>query len=278
MCRPEELLVPAPSGKPNRALSPIEPRAPGCHSPGVRLRRPTLKPVSPETLALAGVWAALLDFTVLGLLLAVAVDRWAPPQDLPWKPLRLDAPVGLATGMKFARAVADPGLCRVVLDQGGVRYVEEPDRDYGACATENTIRLREGLSPPAPVITCPVALGYAFWMRHAVQPAARAELGEPIVRVEHYGTYACRNVYGRESGRRSEHAFANAIDVAAFRTASGERISVARHFRRNDARGRFLRRVRDDACPWFRSVLSPDYNAAHRDHFHLDRGRWGVCR
>jgi hypothetical protein len=212
------------------------------------------------------------------MLLIVAVDAWAPPEDLPWKPLRLDQPVGLATPLKFARAAADPALCRAVLAEGRVAFVEEPDRDLGGCATKNTVRLRAGLAPAAPVVTCPVALGYAFWTRHVVEPAARAELGQSIARVEHYGTYACRNLYGRETGRRSEHAFANAIDVAAFRTASGDRVSVVRDFRRDDRRGRFLRRVRDGACPWFRAVLSPDYNAAHGDHFHLDRGPYGICR
>jgi hypothetical protein len=53
---------------------------------------------------------------------------------------------------------------------------------------------------------------------------------------------------------------------------------VAADFRRRDARGQFLRQVRDGACPWFRAVLSPDYNAAHRDHLHLDFGRYALCR
>jgi hypothetical protein len=128
------------------------------------------------------------------------------------------------------------------------------------------------------VMTCPLALGYAFWLRHTVQPAARAELGAPIAGVEHYGTYACRNVYGRAEGRRSEHAAANALDVAGFRTASGRRLTVARDYREAGPSGRFLRRVRSGACLWFAAVLSPDYNAAHRDHLHLDRGRYRVCR
>jgi hypothetical protein len=181
--------------------------------------------------------------------------------------------------MKFARAAGDPILCRRVLAQGGVRFTEEPDKVAGGCATANTVRLRDAaLSPAAPVMTCPEALGYAFWTRHVVQPAARELLGGRVTRIEHYGTYACRNVYGRAQGRRSEHAFANALDVAGFRTASGARVTVAADFRREDARGRFLRRVRDGACPWFRAVLSPDYNAAHRDHLHLDFGRYRVCR
>ena len=223
----------------------------------------------------------LLDLAVAALLLAMAVNAWAPPQDLPWKPLRLDQPLGMATAVKFARAAADPALCRHVLAEGGLAFTEEPDRKAGGCATANTIRLRESaapLSPPAPVVTCPVALGYAFWSRHVVQPAARDLLGQPVARVEPYGTYACRNVYGRAEGRRSEHAFANAIDVASFTTSGGQRVAVLRDFHDEGDRGRFLRRVRDGACPWFRAVLSPAYNTAHRDHLHLDYGRYRVCR
>ena len=106
----------------------------------------------------------------------------------------------------------------------------------------------------------------------------RGELGEPIAQVEHYGTYACRKVYSRAEGMRSQHAYANALDVAAFRTASGARVSVLHDFGDEGPRGRFLRRARDGACRWFRAVLSPDYNSAHRDHFHLDRGRFRLCR
>lgn len=222
----------------------------------------------------------ILDLAIPALLLGVAVARWAPPEDLPWTPLRLDQPLGLATHFKFARAADDPRRCRLILSEGGVAFTEHPDRVAGACATRNTIRPGgpTPLAPAAPVMTCPQALAYAFWVRHAVQPAARAELGTPIARVEHYGTYACRNVYGRATGMKSQHAYANALDVAAFRTAKGERVSVLQHFHDEGAKGRFLRRARDGACPWFRAVLSPDYNDAHRDHLHLDRGRFGACR
>ena len=36
--------------------------------------------------------------------------------------------------------------------------------------------------------------------------------------------------------------------------------------------------VRDKACRSFGSVLSPDYNAAHADHLHLDMAPWMMCR
>lgn len=244
-------------------------------------RRSILKPASAASLARAGFIAVILDLTIAAALLGVLVARHAPPQDLPWTPLRLDQPVGLATAYKFARVVDDPVQCQAILTEGGVVVASQPDRTDGVCATQDTVRLTKGvtaLAPAAPVMTCKQALAYAFWTRHVVQPAAKAELGEPIVRIDHYGTYACRNVYGRAEGRKSEHAFANALDVAAFRTASGKRATVLGDFRDDEPKGRFLRRVRDGACDWFRAVLSPDYNAAHRDHLHLDRGRYSACR
>ncbi|RAK57650.1 extensin family protein [Phenylobacterium deserti] len=244
-------------------------------------RLPTLKPASPEALAFGSLWASLLDFGVVVMALVAAVNLWAPPQDLPWKPLSLDEPLGMATAIKFARATDDPELCRKILQEGGVAFVDQPVRTERFCTTENSVRVTSGLTrlaPAGPTITCPVALGYAFWSRHVLQPAAQETLGARVTQVDHYGSYSCRNVYGRESGRPSEHARANALDVAGFRLSDGRRITVAGDFRREDERGAFLRRVRDDACGFFHGVLSPDYNAAHRDHLHLDFGPYRICR
>lgn len=239
------------------------------------------KPASPEALALGGLWSGLLDLGLAAVLLAGAVNAWAPPQDLPWKPLDLTRPAGLATGVQLARAAGDRALCRRALGGAGVRLAEEPARRSGDCATPNAVRLQAGmtrLSPAAPVMSCPVALAYVAWVRHVVQPAAREGLGSPVRRVDHFGTYACRNVYGRADGRRSQHATANALDVASFVLADGREVSVASHFRATDTRGAFLRTVRDGACRYFRATLSPDYNAAHRDHLHLDFGGYRACR
>lgn len=216
-------------------------------------------------LTLAGVGAVML--------------RDAPPQDLPWKPLTLDDPAGWATGMKLARLDADAPRCRAILRAGGVTFTSAPPQPTGRCPTSDIVRLRSGaltLAPAGPGMTCRQALAYVLWTRHAVQPAADAELGEPITRIDHYGTFACRNIAG--SAVQSQHASANALDVAGFRTASGRRITIVRDFGDPGGKGRFLRRIRDGACPWFRAVLSPDYNAAHRDHLHLDRGRYAACR
>ena len=101
--------------------------------------------------------------------------------------------------------------------------------------------------------------------------------------IRHAGTYSCRRLYGRAEGRFSEHAGANAIDIAGFRLADGTEVSVLRDWPDAGAKGAFLRDVRDGACRLFATTLTPDYNEAHADHFHLDqadRGRsgWAMCR
>jgi hypothetical protein len=127
-------------------------------------------------------------------------------------------------------------------------------------------------------LSCRSAVALALWEQHVVHPAARARFGERITRLEHAGTYACRNIYGRKDAPLSRHATADAIDVTGFVLEKGRRVRVDREWGSTDADGLFLRDVRDGACRVFDTVLGPEYNVAHRDHFHLDRGGWRVCR
>lgn len=76
----------------------------------------------------------------------------------------------------------------------------------------------------------------------------------------------------------SEHATANAFDISGFRLKSGRLISVKTQWGTRSAEGKFLHVVRDGLCDWFNLTLSPDYNAAHEDHFHVDMGWWQSCR
>jgi hypothetical protein len=107
---------------------------------------------------------------------------------------------------------------------------------------------------------------------------AREHLGEDIARIEHFGTYACRNIYDRAESRRSAHATASAIDIAGFRLKDGSSASVLHDWGKQTTKGRFLKDARDEACRFFGIVLSPDYNKAHANHFHLEIGGFGLCR
>jgi hypothetical protein len=233
---------------------------------------------SPQARSLAGAVGFLLDLALAGLLVFALVDRTAPPQDLPWKPFSLDQPIGLATADKLARISADPVACRAALREGGVRFTEGETRETGFCSTRDTVRAAGRLSPAAPVMTCPTALGYALWERQVLAPAARTIMNSRLTRVDHYGTYACRTIYGRPGQRPSAHARAAALDVAGFRFADGRRATVAADFRADSDEGRFVQTARNGACRVFGTVLGPDYNAAHRDHLHLERSGYRLCR
>ena len=119
-----------------------------------------------------------------------------------------------------------------------------------------------------------------MWLAHAVQPAAATYLNSNVKSIQHMGVYACRNIVGKTGVLkfRSQHAHANAIDVSAFVLADGRTISVAKHWRENGAEAKFLHNVHDAACRYFRVALGPDYNTAHSNHFHLDRGAYKSCR
>ncbi len=118
-------------------------------------------------------------------------------------------------------------------------------------------------------VQCEVSNAFAAWARYGVDRAAQQLLGSPIARIETYGSYSCRNVAG--TARRSAHATAGAIDISGFVLTDGRRISVAEDWSGGTSAEReFLRVVQRSACRRFDTVLGPDYNQAHRDHFHLE--------
>ena len=224
------------------------------------------------------VFAAILILAFVGY--AVLRQR---PQDVPWTALDLAQPVGLFTGRKLTGLTQDRERCLALLDRAGVRYVALKPGGGGQCAYTDAVRLRpaEGaiaLSPAGVAPSCPVVAALKLWEWHVVQPAAQRFYGQPVERIAHFGSYSCRRLYGRDEGDFSEHATADAIDIASFVLADGRRISVDGDWSEGGEDAAFLRAVRDGACGLFSTVLSPDYNAAHRDHLHLDqaeRGAWG---
>jgi hypothetical protein len=133
-------------------------------------------------------------------------------------------------------------------------------------------------TPAQPIVTCPLAAAWILFERNTLQPAAQKHLQSEVVAVRHLGTYACRNVNHATAGRRSQHATANAIDIAGFVLRDGREVRLAQDWTGTDSEAAFLRAVRNGACRWFRGVLGPDYNTAHHDHFHFDMGPWRVCR
>jgi hypothetical protein len=225
---------------------------------------------------------ALALLVVAALTLAATAWLADHPQHDPWAPLDLRDPPGWATRGKLAALRENPAACRAVLDRSRVAFTALAAAGEGACRREDrTVLAHAPLAPTPPPTTCAVGAALALWLDRGVQPAAQDLLGSRVARVEHLGAYSCRRLYGRAAGGWSEHATGNALDVAAFVLEDGRRISVAGEWDGASADAAFLRRARDEACGVFGTVLSPDYNAAHADHFHLDqapRAFGGVCR
>lgn len=172
--------------------------------------------------------------------------------------------------------------CRAELTREGVRHRPLEDRWFGGgCTALGSVQLLDIGVPVTNLgaMTCPLARQFARWAREAVQPAATAWLGSRVVRIESFGTYACRPVNSVEGAKLSEHGRANAVDVAAFVLENGRRVTVLAGWNGGDEDvRRFLRAVHEAGCRRFAVGLGPDSDAYHRDHLHFDMGRGPYCR
>ena len=247
----------------------------------------------------ADFWNLMWELT-LGVCAAFALmNAFAPPQDLPWKPLDLNNPVGQATVAKLAdfqvSFAAPPeevkgatDACIQTLRDAGVEVRRAEDKDDGEfCKVQGAVTITGGavtpLKPGGLTMQCPLAVRYVIWDRQVLQPAAEAIYGSRAVAVNNFGSYSCRRIYGSTDvqDRPSEHARANALDVASVTLADGRTVSVLNDWDGQGSNGTegsgFLRRLRDGACRVFSTVLTPDYNDAHKDHIHLDGAPRGLC-
>lgn len=212
-------------------------------------------------------------------LLLIVAGCGAIPQSQPSGRIAREA---AAPAVSLARPEARQ--CQAELGQSGSLFAPLPDKFYGVgCSTTNSVKL-DGVGGDRNqftvtnlgVVACPLANSFAGWARYGVDRAAQQILGSPLVRIETMGSYACRNVAG--TGRLSAHARAEAIDVAAFVLADGRRISVKSGWNAGQDEREFLRVIHTSACKRFGTVLGPDYNRAHQDHFHLEYGKGSYCR
>jgi len=184
-------------------------------------------------------------------------------KDEPWRATEERA--CLASG-----AVRESPFVKTKLALGGpsVCGAEQP---FELAATyDGHVRLQ-----PAALLRCPMIPQVNRWVTNTIEPAALRFYGSSLVELKVAASYACRpmnNVYG---AHLSEHGHANALDVAAFVLADGRRISVKSGWRGDEREQAFLRTVHDGACHEFTTVLGPNYDSNHRDHFHVDLARRG---
>jgi hypothetical protein len=124
---------------------------------------------------------------------------------------------------------------------------------------------------PTATIGCPMTATLDRWIQNSVQKAAYRQFGKPVVEIKQIASYGCRGRNGRHRGPLSEHAYGNAIDIAAFRLSDGTEITVVKGWWRGSSREKaFLSEVFAGACGEFYTVLGPGSDRYHYNHIHLD--------
>jgi len=221
----------------------------------------------------------LIILLLAAIMLAAVLTRRIPDQYNPLVQLDLAAKPNFMTAVKLRMLSGNTPACVAVLRKAGVELQIMPERtDAPGCRRSGTVTLsrlsRAHLD--AEEMRCDLALRLYLLERHGIQPRARSHFGSDVDRIHHFGSYSCRTIRG--SWRQSEHATANAFDLAGFQLANKRGISLKNDWRGGGPSARFLRDVRREACLWFNIVLSPDYNADHADHFHFDMGWFRGCR
>ena len=149
----------------------------------------------------------------------------------------------------------------------------------GACGIDNAVEVKSVAGivlQPAARMDCPTASALRRWVSEGVMPATDNQ----AVSLRIVGGYSCRNRNSAASGKLSEHAFGRAIDIAGIGLNTGREITVLTGWnsQRDSAA---LRRMWQAACGTFGTVLGPNANAQHRDHFHFDTARYrsgSYCR
>lgn len=373
VARPITTVVASPEARPAMPAAAVAPTLPGGTSASG-----SVKAAASSSLPSGG--GATPAPPPLGI--AAAQPRSRPPPHLVEPPAVADPSVPSPAAPLPPESWTEPEIataaeeCRALLGPLDAEVEHVAPFRAGLCGAPAPVMLRRlGISQkvdvqPAALTNCRVVAGLSDWVEETLQPAAREAFGSPVVRIVGASSYVCRNRYNKPDERISEHAFANAIDIAGFVLADGRRIDVktawgptARDARaaakalaeaaRQDkpgksvaeahppptppiatavsrpakaaleqrtawtsngpqrlgapppkdqlpvmpttsaspasaspahaaatAQSRFLHRLHVGACQIFGTVLGPEANEAHRDHFHLDmkeRRRTALC-
>jgi hypothetical protein len=123
---------------------------------------------------------------------------------------------------------------------------------------------------PTATLACPIVSALDRWLADSVQPAAQRWFGARVVEIKQISAYSCRGMNGNPNAHISEHAFGNALDIAAFTLGDGRRITVKDGWRGMPEEQGFLRDIQAAACQQFNTVLAPGSNVYHYDHIHVD--------
>jgi hypothetical protein len=233
----------------------------------------TIKRALPRLFILAV--AAMMAILLASRLNLIDLPRKYDPLAVP----DLDETPHWLTNTQLKLVDLEPANCQAALARAGLPTTFRPAKGMGtSCEVSSAVtltRLSEARLRSEDT-RCNIAARLYMWEKHIVQKAARRHFGEPVTEILHFGSYSCRTIAG--SDHMSHHANANAIDISGFRLRNGITISVLKDWGTRGPEAVFLNTIHNGACDYFNTTLGPDYNAAHRDHFHLDMGWYRTCR
>lgn len=165
--------------------------------------------------------------------------------------------------------------------------------DGGGCGTSAPIEVTQiagvALTPSA-IINCTMARELHGWIEDTLQPAAKRRLKTSVTEIHVAASYVCRRRNNSASGKLSEHAKANALDMSGFSFAKSGAVSVGGGSWGSSILksiglskgGSFLDDIREGACTRFTTVLGPGSDPYHGNHFHVDalqrKGGYRICK
>ncbi len=216
---------------------------------------------------------------------SLAENHVAVPQKRPL----LTPPVESDTAKKLQRVPKYQSACPAVLS-GIIDVKFLPPIVEGDCGEKSPIALNainntgssggEGKTKlsSSPKITCGMATAMAEW-NSGLNKAAEQIFGSQVALIVSVNGYQCRRRNNLPDGKISEHGFANAIDILGFELKNGDTISIERDWgqplEEPGIKAKFLRTIHKGACEKFTTVLGPQSNEYHKDHFHFDLGCHG---
>lgn len=212
----------------------------------------------------------------------------APPaeSDEPTKDAAQVPPKTVAPPIEKEDPAAFSG-CAKALTALGAEFEEVARVDDGqGCGIDRPLLVKSlgkgvSLSPPGEM-RCQTALSLTRWTQDVVSPfLQKAQPGETLAAVDQASAYVCRNRNSASSGKISEHARGNAVDIAGFTFKSGKTFTIAPREEDSTLDGAFQRAIAAAACLYFSTVLDPGSDAAHETHLHLDtlarKGGYHYC-
>lgn len=217
--------------------------------------RPELRPLSPQAQAVA---ARPTDLPLLGP--DTSLMPYMRPKSLEQKVL-------------FGKRKRRKGSVCGDIDIQGKAMGAVPGR-INACGIKDAVQITSisgvALSRPS-TMDCGTAQALNKWVKKTVKPTFKRR--GPVVELQVAAHYACRTRNNQKGARVSEHGKGRAIDISGFKMANGEVVTVLSGWRKNPSQKQ-LQKVWRGACGPFGTVLGPNSDRYHRDHFHLDTARY----